>query len=68
MEVLKIKWPEFLRRYWGELEQNPKAVGKILELLKSGTVTLLFSSAEPKKDNAVALKLYLMEALQALSE
>lgn len=60
------RWPEFLRRYRGELEQNPKAVEKILDLLTNGTVTLLFASAEPERNNAAALRLYLEETLRPL--
>lgn len=60
------RWPEFLQRYEAELDANP-AVTKALELVRNGTITLLFAAAERQKNNAVALKLYLEKKLGAMA-
>src|SRR5690348_450258 len=50
------RWPEFKRRYAVELKQQ-EAVKMLRQLCKGQTrVTLLFSSKEEEKNNAVALK------------
>ncbi|MCG8436218.1 MAG: DUF488 family protein [Gammaproteobacteria bacterium] len=53
------KWPEFKRKYFAELNENGRAVEELLSHLQSGTNTLLFSSKEPRLNNACALKEYL---------
>jgi uncharacterized protein YeaO (DUF488 family) len=53
------KWPEFRRRYFKELAQNPDGVAELHENLVKGTVTLVFSSVETKLNNASALVEYL---------
>ncbi len=57
------RWPEFLRRYHKELEQNSEAVEKLLTLIGKGPVTLVFASSAQDKNNALALKLYLMKKI-----
>ncbi|MDR7521950.1 MAG: DUF488 family protein [Armatimonadota bacterium] len=58
------KWEEFRRRYRAELDANPEAWQPILEAARRGPVTLLYSSRETKRNNAVALRDYLREKLQ----
>jgi uncharacterized protein YeaO (DUF488 family) len=53
------KWPEFRKRYFGELDANPDGVAELRAELGSGTVTLLFSSKETRLNNASALREYL---------
>ncbi len=53
------KWPEFRRRYFKELSQNPDGVTELRAKLGKGTVTLVFSSKETKLNNASALIEYL---------
>jgi uncharacterized protein YeaO (DUF488 family) len=53
------KWEEFCRRYFAELDANPSAWTPLLEVARSGDVTLLYSSRETQLNNAAALKLYL---------
>jgi uncharacterized protein YeaO (DUF488 family) len=53
------KWPEFRRRYFSELDQNPDAVAELRQHLKGQRVTFLYSSKEDRLNNAVALKDYL---------
>ncbi|HEY3645652.1 MAG TPA: DUF488 family protein [Gammaproteobacteria bacterium] len=54
------RWTEFKRRYRAELKGEKDAVRDLKALLKEHkTVTLLFSSKEEQRNNAVALKTYL---------
>ncbi|QNI30721.1 DUF488 domain-containing protein [Alloacidobacterium dinghuense] len=53
------KWTEFQRRYFAELDQRREALEPILKALKTGRVTLVFSSHDAEHNNAVALKRYL---------
>lgn len=57
------KWSEFRKRYFEELESRPDAMQPILEAVRSGNVTLLFSAHDTAHNNAVALKQYLQERL-----
>ena len=58
------KWEEFKRRYFQELDGNPK-VEELLELIRRGRdVTLLYAAKSPY-NNAVALKEYLERRLGA---
>jgi uncharacterized protein YeaO (DUF488 family) len=50
------KWAEFKERYRKELETKSDLVAKLKQGAKRGTVTLLFSSRETERNNAVALK------------
>jgi len=51
------RWEEFKRRYFEELDKNPK-VDTLLRLIKEGNLTLLYAAKSPY-NNAVALKEYL---------
>lgn len=53
------KWNEFRRRYAAELDARPDAWRPILEAARQGPVTLLFSSRERERNNAVARAAYL---------
>jgi uncharacterized protein YeaO (DUF488 family) len=53
------KWLEFRERYFEELDSNPDGVSELRSHLRSGTVTLLYSSKETRLNNASALKEYL---------
>jgi len=53
------KWTEFKSRYAAELEANPGQVEEILEEVREGVVTFLYSSKEEQLNNAVALKEYI---------
>lgn len=53
------KWTEFQKKYLAELKKNPEAYQPILEALKHGTVTLIYSSHDTEHNNAVCLKRYL---------
>lgn len=53
------RWEEFCRRYWAELETNSQAWCRLLEVSRTGVVTLLFSAHDLEHNNAVALSLFL---------
>jgi uncharacterized protein YeaO (DUF488 family) len=53
------KWPEFRRRYFVELDDNPEGIDELRSKLGSGTVTFLYGSREEKLNNAAALRDYL---------
>jgi uncharacterized protein YeaO (DUF488 family) len=55
------KWPEFKRRFLGELKTQEDAFESLLAQAKKRKVTLLFGSKEPRLNNAFALK----EALES---
>ena len=57
------KWDEFQRRYRAELDTNPSAWKPLLESLKQGNVTLLYSARDTEHNNAVVLKSYLEERI-----
>jgi len=53
------KWPEFRRKYFTELQNNPEAVAELIARIGNGNATLLFSSRETSLNNAAVLKEYL---------
>ena len=50
---------EFKRRYFAELESKSDTVRALLDYVRAGTVTFLYSSKERRLNNVVALKEYL---------
>ncbi len=52
------EWSEFKSRYFAELDGNPELVNELLEYVRKGTVTFIYSSKEQRLNNAVALKEY----------
>ena len=57
------KWPEFKKRYYMELKDNPD-VERLLDIARKKDVLLLFASKEEKLNNAAALKEYLDRRLK----
>ena len=53
------KWPEFQRKYFIELRNNPEPVQELIAKIGNGNATLLFSSKETSLNNAAVLKEYL---------
>ena len=54
------KWPEFQRRYFGELDKEPGAWKPLADAARSGRpVTLVYGASDTEHNNAVALKVYL---------
>jgi uncharacterized protein YeaO (DUF488 family) len=53
------KWPEFKKRYYAELDENPDGVDELISHVEREKTTLLFASREERLNNAFALKEYL---------
>jgi uncharacterized protein YeaO (DUF488 family) len=57
------KWKEFKNRYEAELAKNQELLRNIVQLEKErGIVTLLYSTREPERNNAIALQGFLRKA------
>jgi len=54
-----VKWTEFKKRYWKELDSKGDVVKKLAEECKDKKVTFVFGSKEEKLNNATALKEYI---------
>lgn len=59
------KWDGFKDRYFLELDQNPEGVATLIDAVKKGTVTLLYSAQDTKFNQAAALKEYLSTRLKS---
>ena len=57
------RWTEFRCRYAVELDRIPAIVGQLLEQVRQGRVTLLYSAQHEICNNAVALNEYLRQKL-----
>lgn len=60
------KWEEFQRRYREELAAAPEAVERCLAWCRRGPVTLLFAAKDRDHNQAVVLRDYLSNHLQAI--
>jgi uncharacterized protein YeaO (DUF488 family) len=58
------EWEEFVRRYNDELDTRADAVEQLLRRARQGTLTLVYSSKETERNNAVALRDYLERNLE----
>ncbi|WP_371113137.1 DUF488 domain-containing protein [Nitrosomonas oligotropha] len=54
-----LKWDEFRERYCQELDQNPAAVGQLVDHLRRGPITLVYGAKDTEHSHALALKTYL---------
>jgi uncharacterized protein YeaO (DUF488 family) len=54
-----VKWSQFRRRYFRELDARPETWRPILTTAGRGNVTLVYSSRDERHNNAAALKEYL---------
>ena len=59
------KWKEFQRRYFAELDKQPKAWHPLLKAAQEGDIALAFSARDEEHNNAVALKNYLEKRRKA---
>ena len=53
------KWEAFRQRYFVELDDKPEALQPLVEAVRRGPVTLLYSARATAHNNAVALQQYL---------
>ena len=59
------KWCEFNKRYFAELNRQPEAWQPLLKAAQEGNITLLFSTTELERNNAVTLRAYLEQQLKS---
>ena len=52
------KWPEFKRRYFGELRAHGDALAPLRAALREGPVTLVYGAHDTEHNAAVALREY----------
>jgi uncharacterized protein YeaO (DUF488 family) len=57
------RFAEFRDRYRAELDADPQAVRPLLEAVRKGRVTLLYSARDPEHNQAVVLRDYLNDRL-----
>jgi uncharacterized protein YeaO (DUF488 family) len=57
------KWDEFRRKYFAELKDNP-LIGELVKKARPGRVTLVYAAKDEEKNNAVALREYLLKRLK----
>jgi uncharacterized protein YeaO (DUF488 family) len=62
------KWEKFQQRYFAELDSRPEAWHPILEAVRRGHVTFLYSARDTEHNNAVALKSYVEGFLRQAAE
>ncbi|MGY1809267.1 DUF488 domain-containing protein [Blastococcus sp. SYSU D00669] len=55
------RWPEFRRRYSAELDGCPDAWRPLADAAAAGDISLLYSSRDRERNNAVALRDYLLD-------
>lgn len=58
------KWCEFNERYFKELDSTPEAWRPLLVAARTGDITLLYSTRELERNNAVSLRAYLEKHLK----
>ncbi|CAJ38195.1 DUF488 domain-containing protein [Methanocella arvoryzae] len=59
------KWGEFRSRYWRELDGKKREVATIMQKLRTGPVTLIYSARDREHNAAVALKEYLEQKVSS---
>lgn len=57
------RWDEFKQRYFLELEKQSEPVAQLMELIRAGTVTLVFAATDQEHNNAVAMKEFIESRL-----
>lgn len=57
------KWQGFRRRYFAELDTKSEAWRPLFEAVRKGDATLLYSAKDTERNNAVALRDYLLKKL-----
>jgi uncharacterized protein YeaO (DUF488 family) len=55
----RSQWQEFKARYTAELDGQPEAVAKLLDLAAKGPVTLLYAARDLENNHVVVLAEYL---------
>ena len=55
------RWEIFRQRYVTELENNPAPLAPLLDAVRQGSVTLLYSAHDRERNSAMVLKSFLEE-------
>src|SRR5512135_3614694 len=58
------RWCEFNERYFHELDAHPSSWRPLVEAAGKGDITLLFSTRELERNNAISLRAYLEKQLK----
>ena len=61
-----VKWDEFRRRYWKELDGKPGDIETLRRKMAAGPVTLIYSARDREHNAALALKEYLERSEKGL--
>lgn len=62
------KWDEFRRRYHAELKEKQEPVAELREWARERTVTLLYSAKDEERNQAVALRSFLIRQKKGLQQ
>jgi uncharacterized protein YeaO (DUF488 family) len=54
-----LKWEEFRKHYFSELDQKPETLEILFQKAKAGPVTLLYAAKDREHNQAIVLKEYL---------
>jgi uncharacterized protein YeaO (DUF488 family) len=54
------RWAEFKARYFAELDARPEALAALRRATREGRVTLVYGARDEHRNNAVALREYLL--------
>ncbi len=55
----EAKWPEFQKRYFKELKEQPELIAELRKKSHGHKLTLVYSARDEERNDAVALKKYL---------
>jgi uncharacterized protein YeaO (DUF488 family) len=58
------KWSDFQLRFFAGLEKKPESWQPLLQAAREGDLTVVFSAHDPQHNNAVALRMYLIQHLK----
>ncbi|MCB2184183.1 MAG: DUF488 family protein [Desulfobulbaceae bacterium] len=53
------KWPDFLDKYFNELEDHEDFITEVIDTFQESRITLVFGAKDRRHNNAVALKKYI---------
>lgn len=53
------KWPEFQKRYRGELKANEASIATLRDFLSNGPATIIYGAKDEEHNDAVVLQKYL---------
>ena len=54
-----VKWDEFKKRYWAELEANEDAVADLRRRIREEPVTFVYAARDEQRNSAAVLEEYL---------